>query len=175
MSAKFRNNNAGFTLVETLIYIAIVGLVSVTLVRFSLVISQSSNTSTSTQEVHESMREVLQIVRQKVHMAESVYTASSTFGADPGVLYLEMSDAAKDPTIFDLSADDGVLRMTEGAASPIQLTGNKLKVENLVFTDVTGGSQKESIRMALTMSYRGNGDAAFRYEKSVTTTIRIRH
>jgi len=175
MFQKFQNNNAGFTLVETLIYIAIVGLVSVTLVRFSLTISQSSSTTTSTQEVHEGVREVLHTIRQKVYAADSVYVASSTFGVDPGALYLEMSDPTKDPTIFDLDADDGVVRMKEGGGPFVDLISDALRVDNFVFTNMTGESPRESVRLVMTVSYGYDGDAAFSYEKSVTTTVRIRH
>jgi prepilin-type N-terminal cleavage/methylation domain-containing protein len=165
----------GFTLIETLIYLAIVGGAVSGFVLFSLGVGDSRSKNYVVQEVHGNTRTALGIISQRLRAAEAVNTASSTFGTDPGVLSLQMSDAAKNPTVIDLTADNGVLQVTEGASSSVAITSDEVNITNLVFTNLTASSTRENIRVEITAEYNNpSGDVEFTYTQSLQTAVSVR-
>ena len=167
-------NGAGFTLIETLIYLAIVAVAVGSFVVFSISVSGSRNKTFVIQEVQANARTAIQIMSQKIRAAEGINTAASTFGVDPGVLSLAVSDISKDPTVFELDQDDGILRITEGTASPVVLVSDEVKITNLVFTNLTSGG-KGNIRIELTVEYNNDaGDIGFSHSQSIQTSVGLR-
>lgn len=165
----------GFTLVETLIYIAIIGSALLSFVTFSISISNIRNKVFVVQEVQSSNRIALELVSQRVRSATGVNTGTSIFGIDPGRLSLSMADAAKDPTIIDLDADDGRLRIAEGTNPPIYLTSSRLIVPSLVFTDLTDTDERPNIRIDLTTQYNNtSGDVEFDFTQRMYTSVSTR-
>lgn len=164
----------GFTLIETLIYITIVGLAVGSFVVFSLSISGTRNKTFVTQEVHANARTAIKIMSQKIRAADGINIAASTFGSDPGVLSLVMSDSTKNPTIIDLDQDNGILRIIEGSASPVMLVSDEVKITNLVFTNLTTGD-KGNIQIKITVEFNNvSGDIGFDYSQSLQTSVGLR-
>lgn len=165
----------GFTLIELLIYIAIVGAIAAGFIRFSLSISDSGSKSFVVQEVHGNGRVALDLISQRIRAATGVNTGSSTFGSDPGVLSLVMADAAKNPTVINLTADNGVLQIKEGSSSAVAITSSEVQITNLVFTNLTPTGARENIRFQLTVAYNdSSGDVEYTYSKSFQTAVSVR-
>ncbi len=169
-----KKNSAGFTLIETLIYIAIIGGVMATFISFGLGIAQNRNKVFAKQEVQANARVALDIIGQKIKMSNGINIASSTFDADPGVLSLSMNDGDIDPTIIDLSVDDGILQITQGIGDPIFITSDKVKITNLVFTNLSGDSASGNIKIDITVEYDSAGDTSFNYSQDITTAVSLR-
>jgi len=166
---------SGFTLIETLIYIAIVGMVVTSIVSFSLAVSSTRTKTYVVQEVQANTRIALEIIGQKIRMADSVDVASSTFGTDPGVLVLRMSDGSIDPTIIDLDSDDGFLRIKEGSDSPLYLTSKQVVVDSLLFTNLTASSSHGNIRVEMNASFNDPGTSVeYNYTQNVQTAVMLR-
>jgi type II secretory pathway pseudopilin PulG len=172
---QYLNFRSGFTLVETLIYIAIIGTAVSSFVAFSISVSNSRNKTYVVGEVQANARTAMDIMSQRIHASTGVNTGASTFGSDPGVLSLSMADVLKDPTILDLDMDDGVLRITEGVSAPIPLTSDETKVTNLVFTDLTGSGTRENIKIEVTVEFNNtSGDIEYDYSQSLQTSVSLR-
>jgi type II secretory pathway pseudopilin PulG len=171
LKAEARYSHAGFTLVETLIYLTIVGVVVVSFVTFSINISSSRAKVYVEQEVQANARVALDMISQRLRSSSGVNTGTSTFDTDPGVLSLATTTAAANPMIFSLSANDGVLQLKEGTASPVTITSDEVRVTNLVFTDLTATSTREHIRVELTLEYATSSDNL--YEASVTAQTAV--
>jgi type II secretory pathway pseudopilin PulG len=170
-----RNSQSGFTLVETLIYLAIVGMAVTSFVIFSIGVGDSRTKNYVAQEVHGNTRTGLDLITQRMRAATGINTASSTFATDPGVLSLVMADAAKNPTTIDLSADDGILQIKEGTGSVVAVTSDEVKITNLVFTNLTASSTRENIRVEITAEYNNpSGDVEFTYTQSLQTAVSVR-
>ncbi|MFH1661924.1 MAG: hypothetical protein ABIA02_02415 [Candidatus Falkowbacteria bacterium] len=102
-------------------------------------------------------------------------TGESTFDSDPGVLSLSMADASKNPTIINLTADNGQIQIKEGSTDEVLITSNEVKITNLVFTDLTGTSDKENIRVQITVEFNNLGtDIDYDYSQSLQTSISLR-
>lgn len=175
MKFSFSKRSAGFTLVETLIYIAIFAATITSLVSFSILISDANIKNYVVEEVQTNGRSAMDLIGQKIRAATDVNAGSSVFGSDPGVLSLAMADGAKNPTIIDLSQNDGILRIKEGAGSAIAITSSKIKITNLVFTDLSTGSSKKNIRVQLTAEFNNLGsDIKYNYSQSFQTAVSLR-
>ncbi len=165
----------GFTLIETLIYVSILGMVAAGFIFFSVSISESRNKTYVVQEVQANARTALELISQKIRAANGVNIASSTFGTDPGRLSLSMASSTLNPTIIDLGGDDGNLRITEGLLSPAAATADEVKVTNLVFTDLAASSSRANIRVDMTVEYANpGGDPEYDYSQSWRTAVGAR-
>lgn len=167
--------NKGFTLIEVLIYMAILGLVVSGFVSFSLSISDSRNKNYVIQEVQANGRLALELISQKILSSNGVNIGSSTFDSDPGILSLSMFNGSKNPTLINLNQDDGILQITEGSDNSIYITSDEVKITNLVFTDLTSTSEKASIRIQITIKYDNQGDNVnYEYSQSLQTAVNLR-
>lgn len=158
---------------ETILYIAIIGIVISSFVLFALTINGNSNKITSATEVQSNMRLAMSIISDKIRSAESINLGSSTFGSDPGTLSLQMANP-NNPTIFDLDTDDGRLRMVEGLNPAVYLTSDDVNVTNLTFEDTTGTNPHQQIEITLTIEYNVNKSSQdFYYIQTVSTNETI--
>jgi putative endonuclease len=168
-------NSAGFTLVETLIYIAIIGGVVTAFVTFGINVSGSRNKTYVVQEVQANVRTALDIISQKIRASNGVNVGASTFGSHPGFLSLSMADATLNPTTIGYNTNNGTLEVKEGSASAIAITSDEVRITNLVFTNLTGSSVRENIRVQMTVEYYNpSGAQEFEYEQSVQTAVSLR-
>ena len=171
---KIKNSRSGFTLIETIIYVAIIGGVVATFVSFGLSITNSRNKAYVAQEVQANVRVAGGIISERVRAATGV-NASSVFGSDPGYLSLAMSSAAANPTIIGLDSDDGVLQIKEGASASTTITTDEVQVSNLVFVDMTASSTRENIGLNMTIIYDNpDDDVEFGYSQSVSSSVSLR-
>ena len=156
----------GFTLIEIIIYIAILGTIASSFIFFSVSVSESRNKTYVVQEVHANTRMALEIISQKIRMANGVNIASSTFGTDPGRLFLSMASSTLNPTIIDLSRDDGILRIIEGTSStPLQFeVGSTSTDENWVTVTL----QNNYINPVVVASYQESSN-------TLPASVRIRN
>lgn len=167
---KFKKNSAGFTLIEMLIYIAIIGIVISGFVSYSLSVSGARNKNYSTVTVQANGRTALEIFRQKIHQAEAViipnYSATST------LLLLDMPGVSPNITF---SVIDGVLLMKEGSLATTTITENNVLISNLLFTNLAGNNERENIGIDFVVNYRMPvTDVRFDYSKSYHTAISTR-
>ncbi len=81
---KSIKKNKGFTLVELIIYIAIISIVVVGFITFTLSIINSRNKNYVVQEVQANTRTAFKLISQEILLAEGVNIGSSVFDSDPG-------------------------------------------------------------------------------------------
>jgi putative endonuclease len=170
-----KKNSAGFTLIETLIYIAIIGIVISSFVGFSVSVSDARGKTYVVQEVQANTREALSTVRSALREATDVHTASSVFGTDPGYLSLAMASSTLDPTNIGLDSDNGVLGIKRGTSATTSVTSSEVNITNLVFTNFTSSTTRENIRMELTVEYNNTSTSSiYNYVQTATTTTSLR-
>ncbi|MEK7150814.1 MAG: prepilin-type N-terminal cleavage/methylation domain-containing protein [Patescibacteria group bacterium] len=167
-------NAKGFTLVELIIYIGILSVMVVGLVSFALSMTSARTKTYTNQNVQANARMTLDIIMQKIRTAQSVNIGVSVFGIDPGVLSLQMADPLKNPTIINLSANDGRLQITEGVGVPIYLTDNETEVSNLLFTNLTQSGEREHIKIDLMVRYVNAASVDYSYSWSGSSAASVR-
>jgi len=165
--SKIIKNIKGFTLFETIIYIGIAGIILVSFVQFSLTISGSRNKNYAVQEVQANARTALDIISQKIRMADAV-TSPVPGGPTTNSLSLTMPG---DDIVFDLS---GVkMQMAEGVTT-YDLTSGKVSVTSFNFTNLAVSGERDSIKIEFTIEYANPGDIRFTSTQTIQTVVGLR-
>ena len=146
----------GSTLIEFLIYIGIVGAILVAIGAAGLNVLFGKAKLSAALEVHENSRMAMERMLSIARNASAILSPAP--GITAGVLSLQVSDASKNPTVFDLS--DGAVRIKEGSSPPRYLTGSSTTVTNLDFANVSYPSAPGTVRIALSASTTNQGKRA---------------
>lgn len=169
----------GFTLIEFLVYSAIVVVVGVVSVEFLINIYEGKAKAQAYFEVQGNARLTMERITQEIHGAQAINVGSSSFNvnlaANPGTkISLQMKDAGLNPTEFDVAS--GAVRIKQGASGPYALTNNQVQVTNLIFRNFTSpGGRSKNIGVEITIEYL-NPENLPQWEASIAlrTTVELR-
>ena len=161
------HHRPGFTLVETLIYTAFVGMImtSMTLLVSATFTMRSKLRATVIldQNVRFAALRINALVNEAGGMSAPSLASSS------GTLVLTMTATSTNPTTIKNSG--GIITVTQGAGGSAQaLTSDEVSFSNLTFTRVS--STSAMVRMVMTASPRGSPSSYGTL--TVTTTAAIR-
>lgn len=139
----------GFTTIELLLSLTIIGVFIASLSVFLQLVLESRARHEVALEVESIGAQVMQTITQAARNAESITAPSS--GATATSLTLDVVSAAVDPTVFDLSG--GVIRVTEGAGSAVNLTSSELTASSFNFQNLTPTSGSPGVlRVSFTLT-----------------------
>ncbi len=149
-------NQKGFTIVETIIYVAIIGVFMSTVILFGISAVQTAEKAVVAQEVQQNARFAMERVVREVRGAEALNIGLSTFANVSGVLALDVSTGGNTPTVFDLDA--GRLRVTQGANPSVYLTTDDVEVTEFRVENRSVSGRTENVQIILTIqSAAGSG------------------
>lgn len=162
-----RFKNKGTSLVELLIYVAILALILVTLINMILVIGRTYGRLKSSRAIETVGEVALEQMVREIRKASAV-NPTSVLGTSPGKLILVTIDDAGNPATMEFSLIGEAIyqRFNEGAYQP--LTASSSAVTNLIFRELANGRTK-AVRAELT-AQSGEG-TAFRSENFYTTIV----
>jgi Tfp pilus assembly protein PilW len=142
------HNASGSTLIEFLMYIAIISIILIAATDVLFVVLDGKAKIQAIESVGQNGRIALQKMEQTIRNAQSVTTpASSATGTS---LTLQTSSTSTSPTSFFLF--DGVLFMKEGTSASTSLMADEATVNNLLFQNVGGTSTPAVIRIRMSVS-----------------------
>lgn len=158
---KINKKNSGFTLVEMIIYIAIMTVITIALVRSLMVVFNSNRASFADSNIRNSAYSAMENMIREIRGSQSIDMVNSVlYPSQAGILQLNQVDTNGNPYIVRFSTSSLLaLNFSEGSTTvslvgPITLNGTK--VMNLIFTPInTGNSQ--AIRIAMNLSATVNG------------------
>jgi prepilin-type N-terminal cleavage/methylation domain-containing protein len=154
---------SGFTLVELLLYSVLIGVLVLAASGVLTILQRQMVRSQVIREVEEQGTAVMQIINQTIRNSTGI-TSPST-GSSGSSLTITVSTVGSSPTVIDLAS--GVLRITEGAGSPIALTSSKVTVSSLTFNNYSRASTPGTVRITFTVSYNTTGaPAEYTYSKT---------
>jgi type II secretory pathway pseudopilin PulG len=148
MKEKLKKN--GFSLVETLIYVAILAVISTVIINMLLSFTSTYKTVVALRVAEHSAIDAMERMTREIRSSNSVDTGNSTLGISPGVLTLQTySGALSTTTKFYVSS--GVLKMDVNGAYFGPLTLSNATVNSLVFRLLDNGfSQAVKIDLSIT-------------------------
>lgn len=151
-------NEKGFTLVETIIYIAIVSVFFWTALGFFWQMKQTEARGIVTREVKENTAQIVEQFRQTVRNGEDVNEGVSQFGVNPGSLSLTYSGGSR---VFDTYTkiitvggelvSIKKLRLTYGGTS-YDLTSDQVDVDQFLLTNLTQVSGPDTVQLEFQLS-----------------------
>jgi type II secretory pathway pseudopilin PulG len=160
---KIEYSPKGFSLVETIVYVAIFSVLAGALVLFSSSLVSTRLHSQAVLEVNDQGSSAIKTITQKLRDASSVN--SPTIGNMASSLSLVTYSPVKNPTAF--SENGGVLYITEGSGSPVALTNNKVVVSNLIFSNFSRPNTPGIINVSFTItSINANNQYAVSFDGS---------
>ncbi|MEA3249762.1 MAG: hypothetical protein U9Q03_05420 [Patescibacteria group bacterium] len=162
----------GTTLLELIIYIGIIGVVitAATLIALEFVTAKAKSSAVS--DTREAARFALERMAYEIRAADGVDFGSSSFGTDPGTLYLETSNPSTDPTVFSVSS--GQLNVTWGVGSAVPLTPSFLNVDSFIVENVAAPARSRNIRITLTVgSIETGAEESYSADVTMQTTVRV--
>lgn len=175
--SKIKNQNSklkGFTLIEMILYIAIVSILLTGLVYFTWDLIYGRVKSYTEQEVNQNIRFASSRIVYELKSAQAINTPST---GTSNTLSLSMSDSARNPTVFDIVG--GRLRIGYGntgncpVSNPCYLTSNKVSVSNLNFTNLQQGDST-NIKFTITVSSSGDRQELNKSE-TFESAVELRH
>lgn len=167
MQAKTQH---GYTLIELLLYIAMLGILLPSVVMFMGAAVETRVKNQTITEVNEQGMAAMDTVTQIIRNANAITAPAAA--ASGAALTVTVPTASLSPTIFDVSGS--ALRVKEGAAAAIPLTSNDVQVSNLTFTNLTRSGTAGTVQVSFTLSYVNNsGRNEYNYQKTFTTTAEL--
>jgi len=151
---------SGLTLIEIIIYVAIVGLMSTALTMMMINIMQLKTKSMAMQEVNQTLRFVADKINFEIRNAKSLGTITS-------------SSIATDRASFTLNS--GNIVMTVGS-TVANLNSNLVNISGFVVTNLSSIDNKtKNINYVITGNYKNTGGRSeFTYVNSVESSAEVR-
>ena len=141
-------NRKGFSLVETIIYVAIFSIFIAGTASFLNTMTSSRLNNQMVLEINDQGSSVMKTMTQSIRNANQVNSPTITNTALN--LSLVTSLASTSPTVF--SQGGGVLYMSEGAGSPVALTNNKVVVSDLTFSNLSRPDTPNIIKISFNLT-----------------------
>lgn len=150
----------GFTLIEIIIYLAIISVMTVSLVDFALGVIQGGVKASNQQEVYTQARYLSERIKREIRSATDINSVSA------GSISLKETPASgNDPTIISLSGT--TVTIQQGAGPLTRLHSTDSKVTSLIFTSYTSADNKtKHIGFKITIS-ANFGSLRHEYQESV--------
>lgn len=153
MMKKIIIDNKGFTLIETLIYIALIGATLSSFISFGMSIASLRNKTHSMDEVVSNSRLAMDTIVRKIREAKTVQSPAK--GASATSLVLEMPDSSI--LTFAPDAGTGALTMTDGVGTGSLAASGMVIFPVLNFTNLGDASGKDNVKIEMTARYKNDG------------------
>ncbi len=166
----------GFTLVELLVYTAILSMVLVLAVTFVMSVLEATVKSTAKEEVQANAAAIIQLFDTTVRHSQSVYDRTSDFIGDPGQLsLLSVRDLPPEESesYVDIYADDGKFCVKREFYGVSCASSSKTELTSLTFREITQAGGAESVQMIFTIRYK-SPKSEYYFTETYQVSARVR-
>jgi prepilin-type N-terminal cleavage/methylation domain-containing protein len=170
-SFSLSRSRRGFTLLELIIYLGIVGLVLSTATLFAFEFVSTQAKSSALEEVNRNARYAIARIGVEIREASDLNIGASTFNTHPGVLSLGTLIGGTDPTVF--TASSATLNVQQGVGPVLPITSSKVDVTEFIVEDVSVTGKTKAIRVRLKLKSRATLQEAVA-DTTVETTAKIK-
>ncbi|MFA5792698.1 MAG: hypothetical protein WC897_02385 [Candidatus Gracilibacteria bacterium] len=160
------------TLIEIILYFAILAIFLAVAMSFALQISNISTLSGNMHELEYSAGELANQLTESIQKADSVNTGGSIFDNPSGVLSLNMDDAGVSPTVFSLSGGD--IYFKEGLGESLKLNTPFVTITELTFHHITSYKNPDQISVDAIFKTVNSDLANLDHQIPVHITISLR-
>jgi len=160
----------GFTLMEMVIYIAILAIIVVLVVSSVLAMSKSLSGIQTSRKINNFAETSMERIIREIRFANNVDVSGSTFGVNPGTLKLNTINPVNEiPTTVEFYQSGDNLMIKEGLGAPEDITPSSLSVTNLIFYDIVVPGISESIKIEIEV--KGSGIFGDKIERFYNTVV----
>lgn len=135
---------SGFTMIETLLYIAIISVIVTSFVLYGWNIIQGGAKSSHQEEVSSTARYVSQRIKYEIRNASAINSVSAT------EISLAEIDSAKNPTVISFAT--GQITVKQGTGATVAINPSSTNISSFVFTNYSSGDSKtKNVQFAFTI------------------------
>lgn len=163
----------GTTLVEIILYFAVLAVFLFAAISFSLQILNVRTLSSNLHDVRSDLTMIQNTITRTVQSALAIEANGSIFDMSPGALSLTVSEPMETPTLFNW--DNGSIFMEQGAGRPIALNSAATYVSQFLVHRIQQTNAPDILLIDITIHARGADITRLEAEKSIHLTIALRH
>ncbi len=163
--------SAGFTLLEMLVYLAVITVVLTAAASLSFAFLSANARAMANVETGRNARFAVDRMATAVREAAGVNFSDSVFGLNPGRLSLATGDPATDPTVFTVSG--GRLFIQQGAGPVLPLTSPAVVVTEFTVDNLSPSAFISIVRPHVRIRYASDLDS-FSAETVLESTSAVR-
>lgn len=169
MKKAIRAYGRGFTLMEILIYIAVLAIIFLAVSSFLTWSIKLSAKARAVREATDNARRVMEIMTSEIRAAKSVYgpTSTSTQLSLETNRYLPAGETSTYIDFYLCGETTSTLCFKKESQSPIAITSDQVKVKNLMFAQIS--TTTPSIQIRLRLDYKTSAERP-EYQASVDAT-----
>ena len=169
---KIHFNQKGFSLIETVVYVALVAVFSVGVIQVLLSETNAWGRARTERNLNDTAMLVVERLSHEIRLAKSVTIGESSLGTHPGMLTLQTFSGASsnDPSSITIFLDGTDLKMRRDSGSAVALSGNGVSITNLLFYRIAS-AKSEGVRIELTAQLPWKDTVK---EKKLTTAVILR-
>ena len=161
----------GFTLIEVIVYIAIMSTIVIALSSLFSVLLQTRVRNQTVTEVDQVGVNLMQKITQTIKNSSGINSPAK--GTSSSILSLSNAVSSINPTVFSLNANN--ILITEGVNSSVILNSNTISISSLTFQNVSGTSNLGNIKITFIINYITNSNREeFNYSQTFNGTSTIR-
>ena len=153
-------NIRGITLVETIIYVLLFGIIMSSLVSFGLLLSALNNKNLIMREANANSRNVLIFLNTQIEYSKNIISPSPGMSSGT-LLYLDQDDVQK-----EIKLENGSLYLLSDNNS-FKFTRDNIFFSNLLFHNLSSLGNEDNIQFSFNYSSRASGTREFYYENSL--------
>lgn len=148
---RYGFHNAGFTLVEMVMYVSILVIVLMTVILAIVGVMRVYTFTQAQTRIGRAAEITLARMTREIRFADSANTVTSSFGTHPGVLALTSSSPTRTTKFY---LDNGVMKFDEDGVYAGNLTLEKVFVSSFIVRHIQVDSS-DAVRIELTLDAAG--------------------
>lgn len=165
---KILRISTGYTLVELLLYVAMLGILLSAVTYFFGTAADARIKNQTINEVNEQGAFLLQSMTQTIRGATSITTPA--IGASGSSLTIVVPTSSLSPTTYSLS--NGVMQIKEGTAAAVSLTNSRVQISSFTVTNLSRSGTKGIVQLRFTVSHSNpSARAEYDYSRTFTTSV----
>ena len=170
MNLKFNQPQRSFTLMEILIYVAVLAIIVLAVSAFLTWSIKSNAKAEAMREVSDNARRVMEIMSYEIKEAKSVYapTSTSTQLSLETSHYLPSGETLTYIDFYLCGTASTTLCLKKESQDPIALTSDRVEVNNLEFIQIA--TTTPSIQINLGINFKNPRDRP-EYQSSINLTL----
>ncbi len=138
-----------FTLVETLLYIALTSIVLTTMLGFISLIFTAREREQTVVELDAEGESIMQEIVQTARNSQAINAPA--IGVTAGTLNLDTISGTIDPTIYALTGTN--ITASQGGGAAVSLNSGRVVASGLSFRNVSAAGTKGSVKIQFTLTY----------------------
>lgn len=168
---KIRSKNSGFTLIETILYFAILSIIILSMSYFIYLVLQTKIKNQTIAEVEQNGNQIMELTLQTIRNSSDINSPAQ--GTSATSTSLAVPNPGDSPTLFELSGN--AIRMKKGPGAYVTLTSSRVNASAVAFSNLSKTGTFGNIKVQFTLNYvNTSGRNEYNYTKTFYGTASLR-